>query len=52
MTFKQYKLIQSNPHGLIAYKCSDVQLYGWIKELKYSFIDGSASFILIPKVNI
>lgn len=52
MTFKQYKLIQGNPHGLIAYKCSDVQLYGWIKELKYSFIDGSASFILIPKVNI
>jgi hypothetical protein len=52
MTFKQYKLIQSNPHGLIAYKCSDVQLYGWIKQLKYSFIDGSASFILIPKVNI
>ncbi len=49
-TFEQYKSVKLNPHGLIAYNCDAVQKYGWIQEFEYSFVDGKASFILIPKV--
>ena len=48
-THEQYKLVKANPEGLIAYSCDGVQSYGWIKEIEYSFVDGSADFILIPK---
>lgn len=50
LSFVQYKAIRENIHGLIAYQCDDVQKYGWIQEFEYSFVDGKASFILIPKV--
>jgi hypothetical protein len=49
LTFEQYKTIRANPHGLIAYKCDEVQRYGWIQSLEYSFVDGDATLILIPK---
>ena len=49
LTFDQYKTIRANPHGLIGYKCDDTQLYGWIQSLEYSFVDGDATLILIPK---
>jgi len=49
LTFEQYKTIRANPHGLIAYKCDNTQLYGWIQSLEYSFVDGDATLILIPK---
>ena len=49
-TFEQYKSIKMNPHGLIAYSCDLEQKYGWIQEFEYSFVEGKASFILIPKV--
>ena len=49
LTFEQYKSIKSNPHGLIGYKCDGNQLYGWVQSLEYSFVDGDATFILIPK---
>lgn len=48
-TFQQYKLLKANPHGLIAYKCDTTQLYGWIQEVNYSFVDGAIDLSLIPK---
>lgn len=49
-TFQQYKSLQSNPHGLFAYKCNETQLYGWLNECSYSFVDGTIDLVLIPKV--
>jgi len=49
-TFQQYKSLQSNPHGLFAYKCNETQLYGWLNECSYSFVEGTIDLVLIPKV--
>jgi len=49
-TFQQYKSLQSNPHGLFAYKCNETQLYGWLNECSYSFVDGTIDLVLIPKI--
>lgn len=50
LSFEDYKNIRANPEGLIAYQCDEVKRVGWIKEFTYSFAEGSASFILIPKL--
>lgn len=49
-TFQQYKSVRANPEGLFAYKCDDVQRYGWLQEFSYSFVDGEADIVLIPRV--
>lgn len=49
-TFRQYKSLKANPSGLFAYKCDETQLYGWVQEANYSFVDGDIDLILIPKV--
>lgn len=41
----QYKAVKANPYGLIRVNGQ----YGWIREFKYSFVDGLAEFTLIAK---
>lgn len=48
-TFKQYKALKANPNGLFAYKCDEIQRYGWVQECSYSFVEGTIDLILIPK---
>lgn len=45
ITLSQYQSIKKNPYGLINVNGKR----GWIKEIKYSFADGTAEFTLIAK---
>jgi hypothetical protein len=45
ITISEYIRIKSNPYGLVHVN----GLQGWIKNFKYSFIDGIAEFTLIAK---
>lgn len=45
ITLEQYKGIMANPYGQIEID----GIYGWIKEMQYSFATGEAEFTLIPK---
>ncbi|MDF2381327.1 hypothetical protein JMG10_07615 [Nostoc ellipsosporum NOK] len=50
MTSQEYKLIESNPYGLIYYQSDCEEGYGWIDTLVYTPEQGTASFNLIPQV--
>lgn len=45
ITFDQYKSIMANPYGQIEID----GIYGWIKEMQYTFATGEAEFTIIPK---
>jgi hypothetical protein len=49
VSFRQYLEIKANPHGLVRYTCAGAGA-GWIKELKYKIVDGTADFILLKSL--
>ena len=49
LSFRQYLEIKQNPHGLVRYTCGSAGA-GWIKELKYKIVDGTADFILLKSL--
>ena len=49
VSFRQYLDIKANPHGLVRYTCGSAGA-GWIKELKYKIVDGTADFILLKSL--
>ena len=49
LSFRQYLEIKANPHGLVRYTCAGAGA-GWIKELKYKIVDGTADFILLKSL--
>lgn len=53
LSVKDYKTIKSNPYGYIAVGCgnSGETIKGYIQEIKYSLLNGSADFTLKIKYN-
>lgn len=47
LSVAEYKKVKANPYGLIEVD----GVLGWIKEFTYSFVDGTATFKLIPKAD-
>lgn len=43
MTFNEYLTIKANPYGYIKYTCNEQESKGWIKEIKYSLMQGMAT---------
>jgi hypothetical protein len=50
MTSKDYKIVESNPYGLIHFQGDCEEGYGWIDTIQYKPEQGIATFNLIPKV--
>lgn len=49
MSFAQYLAIKANPYGMIKYSCNG-DSFGWIKEIRYSPVQGMAS-VTLTEVN-
>lgn len=53
LTFAQYQTIKSNPYGYISYQCgTGIVKHGWIKEVRFSPIEGIANFTLIKQYEL
>lgn len=49
MTSQEYKIIETNPYGLIYFNSDCEDGYGWIDTINYKPEEGKATFNLIPK---
>lgn len=49
MSFAEYLAIKANPYGMIKYSCNG-DSFGWIKEIRYSPVEGMAS-VTLTEVN-
>jgi hypothetical protein len=46
LSVRDYKLLQAKPYGYIAAECSGSIVKGYIKEVRYALLKGSADFVL------
>jgi hypothetical protein len=52
MSSREYKLIEANPYGLIYFENDCEESLGWIDKISYKPEEGTATFSLIPAIDI